>query len=71
MLVNGNRFLPQLPNAEIKKVLNEEQRLVFNSIQQHNSVFFGNPWGAMRNNQRQVNEQPLEEELEFAPEDSP
>ena len=66
-LVNGNNYLPKLPNAEIRKALSDEQKDVFRSMPQNTAFFAGQPFGMLGMRARGRG-RPLERELDFVPE---
>lgn len=70
MLVNGNNYMPRLPNEQIRKALSPEQRTVFSSIPQNATFFSGQPFG-MAWVRGKPKAKKLEDELQFAAEEDP
>ena len=63
---NGLRFMPQIPNQEFRKLLNEKQKEIFSTFGQSGTIFFG-----MHVHQFpdvDLNAKPLADELLFEPE---
>ncbi len=69
LLISGNNYFPVLPDGKIQKLLNARQSSHFNGLQKGANHFAGHPWGIFGVPHQGHRGGPLEEELEFAPEE--